>query len=507
MKLSFDTKLAYGIAGIGDAIIYNLTGTFLIFFLNTVVGMNPALAGAVAAVGSVWETLWGGMMGYISDNTRTRFGRRKPYILAGAFPMAVVTALTFTYIDASETLRFFYYCLMLILYWTCFMTFFVPYLAWGADLTDDYNERTVLRGYTFIFDALGAAISMAFPTILVDVMVNAGSGETTAWTAAGLFCGLLSSITILYMALRIKDKDQLAWEKSHGKGQKGGGVRADGEEAGAPDTVTGASVADTVGAPKSLGDAAAPFEVREKTDNALTRFAHAMIDMLKTFVEIFRLEPARDIMIASTFYLVGYAMFTADRIYYLNYNMDLSEWQITFVLIFISLLTILYVPVLNRLCARFDKRSVYIAGMLVTAALMTAAGFLGVSTFGQMLILGAAFNIANSCYWQLVPAMIYDVCEADELASGKKRGGVVVSLQSLAESAGNAIGMQLLGLVLAFGNFDEAAQVQSQTALSLINVGMNILPAVFMVLSGYMVYRYPITRERYAEILRELGKA
>ena len=103
--------------------------------------------------------------------------------------------------------------------------------------------------------------------------------------------------------------------------------------------------------------------------------------------------------------------------------------------------------------------------------------------------------------------MIYDVCEADELASGKKRGGVVVSLQSLAESAGNAIGMQLLGLVLAFGNFDEAAQVQSQTALSLINVGMNILPAVFMVLSGYMVYRYPITRERYAEILRELGKA
>lgn len=473
MKLSFYQHLTYGVAGIGDAIIYNLTGTFLIFFLNTVVGMNPALAGAVAAVGAIWETLWGGAMGYISDNTHTRMGRRKPFILAGAIPMAIVTALTFTAIDVPEAVRFLYYCLMLILYWTCFMTFFVPYLAWGADLTDDYDERTVLRGYTFIFDALGATISMALPTILVDVLVGAGTGKPVAWTTVGFLCGAVSAVTILYMGISLKDRDQRSWEEEHE------------QKAGFRGTL---------------------LDMRRKEKRQGEGFLLAMAEMGRNFVDIFRLDAARYIMLASTMYLVGYAMFCADRIYYLNYNMELAPWQITFILIYMSILTILYVPVLNLLCARFDKRSVYISGMLMTAVLMCIAGFLEVSTFWQMLLIGAVFNIANSCYWQLVPAMIYDVCEADELSSGKKRGGIVVSLQSLAESAGNAIGMQVLGFVLALGEFDESASTQSLRALSLIDAALTFLPAVFMALSAWMVLRYPITKARYAEILRQLGR-
>ncbi|HPO05456.1 MAG TPA: MFS transporter, partial [Bacillota bacterium] len=105
MGLSFKTKFAYGIAGIGDATFYTLIGTFLLFYLNTVVGINPAVAGTIAAVGAIWETLCGGIAGYLSDKTRTRFGRRKPFLLFAAFPLAIFTSLLFTTIDASQSFR------------------------------------------------------------------------------------------------------------------------------------------------------------------------------------------------------------------------------------------------------------------------------------------------------------------------------------------------------------------------------------------------------------------
>ena len=102
MKLSFKTKLSYGIGGICDNTLYTLSGTYLLLFLTTVAGVSPAMAGTISAIGSIWEAICGPVVGYKSDGAVTRFGRRKPFLLAAAFPVAVVTSLLFTTIDASD---------------------------------------------------------------------------------------------------------------------------------------------------------------------------------------------------------------------------------------------------------------------------------------------------------------------------------------------------------------------------------------------------------------------
>ena len=120
MKLSFKTKLSYGVGAICDNAMYMLAGTYLLLFLTTVAGISPAIAGTISAEGSGWEALCAPVVGFKSDRAVSRFGRRKPFMLAAAFPVAIVTSLLFTAIDASQPVKVIYYIAMVLIYWTCF---------------------------------------------------------------------------------------------------------------------------------------------------------------------------------------------------------------------------------------------------------------------------------------------------------------------------------------------------------------------------------------------------
>ena len=79
-KTTFKDKLGYGIASLGDAICYGLTGAFLMFFLTTIAGIPPAIAGTITAVGAVWNAVINPIIGYYADKVNTRFGKRRPLI-------------------------------------------------------------------------------------------------------------------------------------------------------------------------------------------------------------------------------------------------------------------------------------------------------------------------------------------------------------------------------------------------------------------------------------------
>ena len=117
MNLSFRTKLSYGIGGVADNAMYTLAGTFLLFFLTSVAGIRPAAAGTIVAIGSIWEVICGPISGYLSDHMESRYGKRKPFLLMAAFPVAIATSLLFTAIDASYTFRLIYYLVMTLLFW------------------------------------------------------------------------------------------------------------------------------------------------------------------------------------------------------------------------------------------------------------------------------------------------------------------------------------------------------------------------------------------------------
>ena len=102
--------------------------------------------------------------------------------------------------------------------------------------------------------------------------------------------------------------------------------------------------------------------------------------------------------------------------------------------------------------------------------------------------------------------MIYDVCEAEELYSGEKHSGQVISLQALSESLSTAVGVQLLGLILEQAGFSDAAAVQSESALFWVSNSFSFLPGLGMILVALVISRYPITKKTFPRILAGVEK-
>ena len=462
-RLSKKTKLFYGVAGIGDSALYSLMGTFALFFFTTVAGINPAAAGTIAAVGAIWDVVSGSVAGYISDRTHSSMGRRKPFMLIAAFPLAVFCSLIFVTFDAPQAVRCAYYVIMFIAFWTGYSFFFVPYTAWGAELTDSYEERTELRGIVYFFYSIGAAFGTVLPTIIVDRLMQWGLTVETGWLSVGIFVGIVSAAAIFISGWAVHDTEA--------------GKRNDAEE-----------------------NAAAG------SDGSKGGGLKAAVEIIRNYGQVFKFKPARFIILTSIFYLTSNSVMMADRMYFYTYNMGLTAGEISLVMLFQQVVSVLLVLPLIRINRVLDKRTLCIGGIGMSAACLIIYGFLGISSIPHLLILTFVYGIGSICYWQLIPSMLYDVCDADRLENGTDRAGLIISIQGLTESVFEAVGFQMLGILLQMTGFNASAAVQTQTAMTCVHVSFTFIPAFFALIALFMMIRYPITRARHSEIIEQLNR-
>jgi GPH family glycoside/pentoside/hexuronide:cation symporter len=159
------------------------------------------------AVGSIWEVMCGPVAGYLSDNTLSRYGKRKPYLIFASAPVAITMWLLFTSFELPYTVKVIYFLIVMLLFQMTFSSFFVPYMAWGSDLTEDYDERTLLRSYAYVFNQVGMALGMVVPTVFVDLLMRHGFSVSLSWSAMGAFVGIISGASLLICALGIHESD------------------------------------------------------------------------------------------------------------------------------------------------------------------------------------------------------------------------------------------------------------------------------------------------------------
>lgn len=456
MKLKLRTKISYGIGGLADNALFMLIETFLLFYLTTVAGIKPATAGTILAVGCLWEAFCGPISGFLSDHMESKYGKRKPFLLVAAVPTAIITTLLFTNIEMEGTMKVLYYGLLTLLFWWCFAIFFVPYVTWGSDLTEDYNERTVLRSYAYVFNQIGKFLGTVMPTVLVAALTGIGLSVATSWSAVGLIVGVFSGAALLICALTIKETDN-------------------------PDFVKDPN------APKVLT-------------------VSGLKEMFAGYFGIIKLKPIRYIIAASLLYLIVNTIFMSDMIYFYTYNMGMSALEISAVTFFMTALGIAFTPFVAKLAEATDKKMAFIIGLVIAGAVQCIGTWFPIDASWSIWVMGFFFTIGNTCYWQLMPAMIYDVCEVDELASGKKRSGEVVSLQALSESVSAAAGVQILGIILQLAGFSDTAAVQPEMALVWINNSYSWIPGLLTLVVAVILWRYPINRKNYQRIIEGVEK-
>ena len=206
-KLPMKTKILYGIADLGIALLTSSIQFFLLFYYTDIAGINPGLAGTALLVGKfTWDAINDPVFGYLSDRTRSRWGRRKPYMLLGAIPFGLSIWLLFSLPPGLVGVKAFLAVLGSFLLADTTQTLVsVPYYALSAELTYDYDERTSLISIRMIFTVLGYILGAAATTAVAGMFMNMGWSKTAAYSGMGAIFGVVAIITMLVTVLGVKE--------------------------------------------------------------------------------------------------------------------------------------------------------------------------------------------------------------------------------------------------------------------------------------------------------------
>ena len=448
-KTTLVEKIGYGFASLGDATAYGFIGVYLLFFLTTIAGISPGVAGTIAAMGAVWNAIVNPVMGYIADKVHTRWGRRRPMMLAFSIPLALGMFLVFTNVNLPESIKPIYYGVLVMLYWTGYTGFFVPYLALGADYTTDYDDRTILRLFGSLFNMFGATLSMVMPTMIVEFLEGQGMTSESAWSKTALLLGIIAAITILITVIAAKNKDL-------------------------------------------------PCENREKQEIHITK---EIINIFREYGEVALLKPMKYLIVASLCSLVTYTMIMSDMVYLFTYNLGLNAGEISACLLARTILGGALIPIVGKIVLKTDKRETligfYLFGMIgmITIKIIGISGFVGLCSY----IFFA--TLCTTVYWQIMPSVFYDMCEYDKVATGKNRTATIVSFQGLVEALAVGVGGQILGWILEWAGFSGEQAVQSELAMQWIENSGTIIPIAFLAVAAVALYKYPINKKVYNQLI------
>jgi len=188
-KLSIKEKVGYGLGDTASHFVWDMVGFWLLFFYTDVYGISAAAAGTIMLIARFWDMAIDPVIGVVSDRTKTRWGKFRPYILFGAVPYAVLSVLTFTTPDLGEIGKIVYAGATYVLLMTAYAFINLPYSALGAVMTDDTYERAGLNTYRFIAGFGGQFIVTGLALTLAEFFGGGDKAQGFQYTLF-LFAGL-----------------------------------------------------------------------------------------------------------------------------------------------------------------------------------------------------------------------------------------------------------------------------------------------------------------------------
>ncbi len=443
-ELSFWTKAAYAIGDLGSSAG---PGTIIpfwyLYFLTDVAKLDPALAGLSILLGKIWDAVNDPLVGALSDRTRTRWGRRRPYLLFGALPFGAAFALLWIVPPIqNQLLLCLYFALMYMIFDTAFTFTGCPYQALTPELTLDHDERTSLLTYRMAV-SIGAGILVAL--LLGEVIFpNFPGDERAAFMTTGIICGAIFVVPLLITFFGTREREEFQVEEA---------------------------LSPLVG-------------LRYLLRNKEWRYAIAMSLLSWMPVDI------------------ASAVFP----FFLVYWIGMTEGDSNLVLGVILGSATLFLPVVLWLSRRLEKKTAFLIATASWAVIMLAILLVPQGAVGLAYLVAALAGFGVSSAHLLPSAMSTDVLEVDELMSGKRQEGIYAGFSVFVRKLSTALVLAMIGPVLAWSGYQEGAAVQSPTALTAIRLMIALAPTVLLVVACIVAWFYPLTRERHAEISRELAQ-
>ncbi len=465
MKIT--TKIGYGIGQFSEGAKAAAFTSFLFFYFNQVLGLSGSLAGVASLLALAVDAVTDPMIGQISDHWRSRWGRRHPFMIAGAIPFGIAMVMLFSPPEGLGQWGLFLWLLGWAVAVRLMMTlFFVPHLALGAELTPDYHERTSLIGYRVFFSAFGTLlISVSGFALFFPASEEFSNGlmNAAAYSSFGLFVAVSGTGAMLWSILATRH------------------------------TIP------TLQAP--LGD---------KPER------HPVFALAGVFTTL-RDRAFRVLFFSTlTFYvLVGVSMTLI--IYIATFVFGFSTGHLALLSTAPLVGILLASTIAQILSRRLDKR--------LSAACCALSGTL-ISSFPMFLFLGGALDnmpteskvgfvyltsgVSQGLFFAfaiLVDSMLSDTADQHEVTTGKREEGLFFAARSFATKASFGLGSFFAGIaldIIAFPRGAAPADVAPEAVTKLAILGGPVLTLLFMIVL-FQLRSYPLDAKRYAEIRATLN--
>ena len=444
-KLSFFTKLAFGAGDLGPAIVAAVNGFFLNAFLLDVAGLRPAAVGTIFLLAKIWDAVNDPIMGALTDRTKSRWGRRRPWLLFAAIPFGLAFFMHWIVPPLDDTGKFWYYLIVAILLDTAYTAINVPYAALTPELSHDYDERTSLSSFRFSFSILGGVLAAFFHTVIVGAFGNAYTGNAVSAAVWAFFIAAPNFITFAFTR-------EVHFKEDRPKG---------------PGFLEGLQIA----------------------------FRN------KAFV------------IVTLIYLLSWlsVQFVQNNLFlYVKYWIG-AESQFGMLILAVQFSAFIFVLIWAKVSQRLGKQKVYYIGMsfwiLVSFLLFTIQQGQVTLIFILAVLAAAGVSISYLIPWSMLP----DVIELDELETGQRREGIFYGFFVFLQKLGISMGIALSNYALELTGYINQVPggpvpVQPPAALLSLRVFVSLVPVVILLISFAVVARYPITRQKHAEMRAELAR-
>ena len=528
-KLNFTTKLAYGSGDMGPAITANVLVFFLLYFFTNVAGLPPGMAGSILAIGKIGDAINDPIAGILSDRTRTKWGRRIPWMLFGTLPFGLFFFLqwlvpTFSSDpDFNNWCLFAYYIIIATLFNLAYTAVNLPYTALTPELTQDYNERTNLNSFRFAFSIGGSILSLITATLIFQLYPG---DPVEQYYVLGLVSSIIAMIALFWCTFRIQERGSEPLLNKPLKKLVGFVLLAMGGllvSLGIYKLINSAGGLDIYGILSILiGVQVILFGITLIFAKTEAHLVDAEAQQHRINTQETPTTPLKEqLKIAFSnqpfLYVIGIYLccwlsvqLTASiLIYYAVSWMGMDEALFPTVAIAVQGTALFMLFVWKAVSNKIGKKKVLFAGTVIWIVAQIGLFIIQPGQIKEFYILGSMAGIGVSVAYLIPWSMIPDVIELDELNTGQRREGVFYSFMVLLQKFGLALALFFVGIGLEWSGFvervpGEAIPVQPESALLAIRIAVAPLPTVFLAISLVLAYFYPITQEYHREIVAQL---